>query len=315
MCQQQLPPPPAALTAVRAGRLGEKVYLQLPNSLARKEIWKAHLKTRGLAKGIDYDLLSRSISKFSGAEIAEAINHAAILSAQKRNPTISIHFLLQACDDLFWGGADYSLIINEEKKYLTDIHEAGHALIAWKNGLHVNLITLQPRNDSLGAVNWENEEGAVSFNKTQLIQRIELALAGIASEKTIFGQYKNGGGGELAQARETLRHILLQSGMGQVFKTSYSDMGDTSTWSERRKEAPEDEEQAILDNAMSQCTDWLQEHQTLVKDFAQYLLLHKEVSGDQLNEWCQKVKHIKPTFMILPTTENGKRVTHQQIEQ
>lgn len=306
---RKIKPDPAA---IRSGRLGESIYLSLPNSQYRKEIWKAHLNLKPIASDINYDVLSHASSSFSPADIAEAVNKGAIISAQNRQKEISLECLLKACDDLFWGSSDSSMVLQEEERYNTAIHEAGHALIAWKNGFNVKRITIRPRANALGAVNWENSEGIFTFNKNNMVGRIEMALAGIASEKVMFNEYTNGGSGDLQFARHILRKMLLESGFGKEFNMSYSNMNDAGIWSERRKESLENEEKQILNDAMDNCTTWLESNKDLIEQFAQYLLEEKEISGNKLIFWEEAVKNVSNNIMM----KNGQasedvRVIHR----
>lgn len=286
---RRIKPDPAA---IRSGRLGESIYLSLPNVQYRKDIWQAHLSLKSVEENIDLSILAHASASFSAADIAEAVNRGAILSAQQRETKITVDNLLKACDEIFWGAADSSMILKDEERYKTAIHEAGHALVAWKNKLNVNRVTVRPRAHALGAVNWQNEEGLFTFNKKNLIGKIEMALAGIASETIFFGEYTTGGVGDLKSARKILRHMLLESGLGKVFNISYTDINEAGIWSEKKKEALEEEEEEILTKAMENSTNWLKDNQNLVEDFAHYLLKEKEISGEKLISWKNKVNKL-----------------------
>lgn len=283
-------PDPAA---IRAGRLGNHITLSLPNEKARKDIWQAHLANKPLGT-VSYEALAQSSSSFSAAEIAEAVNRASLKAARQRSRVLEQHHLTQACDDVFWGNPDTNIILNETEKEQVAIHEAGHALIAMRHGFQVQRITVRPRKEALGAVQWQVNEGECTFSKEQMIAKIELALGGIAAEKTVYGAFKNGGTSDLRYTRELLHHILLASGLGQTFGLSSHTPKDVGLWSEARKQQLEQEEKEILNTAMQNCHEWLKEHQDLLITLAYELKETKEISGLSLNIWKNKVKAILP---------------------
>lgn len=306
---RKINPDPAA---IRSGRLSETIHLNLPNSSSRTEIWKAHLKLKPISSNIDYDVLSHASSSFTSAEIAESVNKSAIIAAQNRHEKITMESLLQACDNVFWGNADNNMVMNDEERYKTAIHEAGHALIAWKNNFDVKRITVRPRQNALGAVSWQNQEGIFNFKKDYLIGVIETALAGLASEKVVFDEYSTGGSSDLKAARQTLRKMLLEYGFGKEFNMSYGDINEASVWSEKRKLALEDEERETLDKAMKNCLSWLEENKEYLENFAAFLLEEKEVSGEKLKFWKEKISF--PLDLNATKYSKESHTVHQDSE-
>jgi ATP-dependent Zn protease len=282
-------PDPAA---TRAGRLGQHINLSMPHEEARKAIWMAHLKNRPVALSVDYDNLAQMSSSFSAAEIAEAINRASIQAAKERRQAIEHHHLSDACDEIFWGNPDNNMVLSEEEKEGTAIHETGHALIAMKNGFQVQRITVRPRNSALGAVQWQLKEGEWTFSREKLIARIELALGGIACEKAMFGFFKNGGTSDLRYTQQLLHHMLMKSGLGDTFGLSYHTSDEQGFWSEQRKVQLEMEERTILEQAMNNCCQWLEENKNLVMSMAHSLKNEREISGKKLLSWKEQVKQI-----------------------
>lgn len=306
-------PDPAA---VRAGRLGQHIFLSLPHEQARKSIWQAHLKNRPVASTVDYDNLAQMSSSFSAAEIAEAINRACIQAAKHRSEKLEHHHLSVACDDIFWGNPDTNMVLSEEEKKTTAIHEAGHALIAMKNGFQVQRITVRPRKSALGAVQWQIKEGEWTFSRESLIARIELALGGIACEKAILGSFRNGGTSDLKHTREILHHMLMQAGLGETFGLSYNTEQDTHFWSEQRKAQLEAEEKEILHIAMNNCCQWLEANRQLVMALAHDLKTEREISGKQLLHWKEKVNLLAPCDIVpndLPDWNQSGKPEHTTI--
>lgn len=306
-------PDPAA---VRAGRLGQQINLSLPNEEARKSIWQVHLKNKPLSASIDYDDLAKMSSSFSAAEIAEAINRGCLQAAKVRSNHLEQTHLSLACDDIFWGNPDNHMVLNEEEKEHTAIHEAGHALIAMKNGFKVQRITVRPRAKALGAVQWQLEEGEYTFSREKLIARIELALGGIASEKSIFGSFKNGGTSDLRHTKDLLFHMLMEAGLGNTFGLFSSEPKESPMWSEQRKMRLEQEAHDILEQAMNNCCQWLTSNRDIVIALAHSLKTEREISGKQLLQWKEKVKSINPvelTSHYLPDLNDSGRPEHTTI--
>lgn len=283
---RNITPDPAA---IRSGRLSKVIHLSLPNFNSRKEIWKSHLKQKVTHENIDYDILATCSSNFSGAEIAESLNGAALLSAKKREEKISMSSLLTACDNVFWGALNSSNVLSDDEKYKTAIHEAGHALIAWKNGLSVSRITIRPRSNFLGAIQWDREEGVITLKKSDVLKQIELGLGGLASEKLIFDEFSSGALGDLKYIKSLLHNIILSYGFGEVNHLNYIDPNSSSMWSENKKIAIEKEEKDLLELAMKNCSSWLDDNKDLLKDLATHLLDVKELSGTDLKIWKDKV--------------------------
>ena len=273
--------------ATRSGRLSKMIHLGIPHHEARKEIWQAHLVGR-LTGNILLDKLAHASRGFSGAEIAEIINQAAVLAAQKRQGQIEMNNFFQACDNVFWGTASSSIIPSIEERKRTAIHEAGHALVAWKNKHQVNRVTIRPHAGFLGAVNWNYEEGIYGSNLASLVQTIELMLGGICAEQTFYGHYSNGGAGDLKSCKDVVMDALLEYGFAQHGPMAAS---DPKMWSEAQKHRFEQEETHIMNTAFSNTLQWLTTHKDLLEEFSQFLLEHKEVSGILLDPWHQRVEN------------------------
>ena len=280
--------------AIRSGRLSEIVHLGMPHHDSRKEIWQAHLSRKAVGT-LDYNQLAHASSGFSGAEIAEVINRAAVFAAQKRQDTIEMPEFHKACDDVFWGNIDSSTRPNEQEQLRTARHEAGHALIAWRNALQVNRITIRPRSGFLGAVHWQTQEGVYGSNWDNITEHIEMSVGGICAEQVIYGKYSNGGSSDLKAVKKQIHYAILEAGLGDIGANYAS---EPEMWSEARKLQIEEEESRIIKTAFDNTIAWLSTHKALLEEFAQFLYEHREISGAYLEPWKERVENLekRPVF-------------------
>lgn len=270
--------------ATRSGRLSEVIRVSMPNRAGRIAIWNTHLKNKHVTE-LKMELLSEASAGFSGADIAESVKRACIFAAQDNAKAVEMKHLLKACDDVFWGSPDGTKISTQEEKSMVAHHEAGHALLGWRNHLIVRRITLIPRGQSLGAVHSTNDEGVHTMSLEALKGRLEMMLGGICSEKVIFGQYKNGGTSDLDAAKQLIHHALVEAGLGKDF---YS--GEIKNWSNEQRLKMEKEENELMKECFDSATNWLNTNKQLVSELAEVLLEKKEISGEDLIAWKEKVE-------------------------
>jgi len=210
----------------RPGRFDRLVSIPLPDIKARRDILKLYLAERG-AVDINLDSLSKSTTGFSGAEIFNMVNIAAI-DATKRNLTkIPMHLIESAKDHVMMGPARKSMVISPETKKLTAFHESGHAIF----GLHstgeneIVKATLVPRGQALGMVAWQPKDELLP-TKEAYLARIDTAMGGRVAEEIVFGANKvtPGAGSDFQQATNIARAMVMQFGMGEKLgKMAFSD--------------------------------------------------------------------------------------------
>lgn len=288
--------------ALRSGRLSEIISLRMPSEADRRGIWAAHLSLKPVEAAANASDLAAASCGFSGAEIAEALNVAAGRSARAGKEAIGVEELLAACDTVFWGSPNSSMPVSDREKWLTAVHEAGHAMIAWKAGLRVPRVTARPRALFMGATQWTPEEGSHSLTRASLFARVEMTLGGLAAEKALFGDISNGGAQDLASAKELLAHGLARAGLGDALGVMAG--GAPTLWSERRRQSLEDEEQAAMKELFESARAWLSERSDLLEAFAADLMASKELSGPALEAWAEKARQSAPNRAIEPRPES-----------
>jgi cell division protease FtsH len=288
--------------ATRSGRLSKVITLSLPNEQSRKKIWQAHLENKKLNKDIKLEELSQLSIGFSGADIMEASNKAATFAVEEGKKEIDIVNFKIACDEVFWGYSESSMIVSESQKKLTAYHEAGHAILAWKNGYNVSRITIRPRQDMLGATHFVGEEGEFNKSMKAIEERLQVMLGGICAEKVIYGYYENGGIGDLESANALVYHAITEAGLGKegpVF------LGDKRYWSNERKLRIEFEEKEIMEEQFKQTQEFLNLNKVLLEELANHLLEHKEISGEILNFFKDK---------LLSSSNNNMKAIKKEIK-
>lgn len=274
--------------AMRSGRLSETISITKPSKEERAAIWDAHLRGRPVDASASSSELAESSMGFSGAEIAEAVNRAAMASARSGAREIAAADLRQACDDVYWGSPTSSMVVSEHEKWVTAVHEAGHAMLGWKNGLLVPRITARPRDSFMGATQIAFEEGSYSMAIGNIRGRVEMSLGGILAEEAIFGEYRNGGGSDLEGARRLLSHAFLSVGMSAARPMMAAP--SPQLWSNEFKREVESEELAMMSACADSARNWLGERKDLLIAFASDLLESKELSAATLEAWGSRVR-------------------------
>lgn len=271
--------------AFRSGRLSEKVTLLLPNQKDRQEILQAYLSNRP-CEHLNMDILSQATVSMTGADIKEVVEKASMFTVRSRQNKITQSNVEKAADEVFWGVGYSDEIMQEEERYRTAVHETGHALLALAHHFQVPRVTIRPRAEALGITQWHEGEGVYGRSKEKTIQIIEMMLGGLAAEEVVLGNYHNGGRRDLDCAKEISRRMLSSLGYGQ--------WGAQAQWlhhlSERSLILLEDEEKTIQANAYLNAKAWLEKNQDLLKSCAQELLLKKELSGQSLQKWKEKLQ-------------------------
>ena len=178
---------------MRAGRFDRQIYVDMPDLNERKEIFQVHLKPIKLEPGIDIDFLARQTPGFSGADIANLCNEAALIAARKNKKFVQKQDFLDAVDRIVGGLEKKNKIITKEEKKTIAFHEAGHATISWllEHASPLVKVTIVPRGQSLGAAWYLPEERSITTSE-QILDEMCSALGGRAAEKLIFGKISTG---------------------------------------------------------------------------------------------------------------------------
>ncbi|QNR24937.1 ATP-dependent zinc metalloprotease FtsH [Croceimicrobium hydrocarbonivorans] len=269
---------------LRAGRFDRQIFVDLPELNERKEIFKVHLAPLKLAPKVDSDFLARQTPGFSGADIANVCNEAALIAARKDKKAIDQQDFLDAVDRIIGGLEKKSKIISHEEKKIIAHHEAGHATVSWllEHAHPLVKVTIVPRGRSLGAA-WYLPEERQLTNTDQILDEMCAALGGRAAEEIIFGKISTGALSDLEKVTKQARAMVTIYGLNaKLGNITYYDsqngneMGFTKPYSERTAQIIDEEISKIIENQYLRAKELLTDNQEKLIELAE-LLLEKEV--------------------------------------
>ncbi|MBI1894153.1 MAG: ATP-dependent metallopeptidase FtsH/Yme1/Tma family protein [Candidatus Rokubacteria bacterium] len=202
---------------LRPGRFDRQVVVPRPDVRGRDEILKVHARRIPLAPDVDLRLLARGTPGFSGADLANLVNEAALLAARRNKKLVERIDFDEAKDKVLMGVERRSMIISEEEKKTTAFHEAGHALVAilLPGADPIHKVTIIPRGRALGITQQLPTDDKYSYSKDYLLNRITISLGGRAAEEVVFGQKTTGAGDDLEKATELARKMVCEWGMSE----------------------------------------------------------------------------------------------------
>ena len=228
---------------MRAGRFDRQIYVDLPDLNERKEIFKVHLKPIKVIKTLDIDFLAKQTPGFSGADIANVCNEAALIAARKNKKSVGKQDFLDAVDRIIGGLEKKNKIITPEEKKTIAFHEAGHAIVSWllEHAAPLVKVTIVPRGQSLGAA-WYLPEERQIVRTEQMLDEMCAALGGRAAEKVMFDKISTGALSDLEKVTRQARAMVSVYGLNDTLGniTYY----DSSVQSEYNFTKPYSEETA-----------------------------------------------------------------------
>lgn len=242
---------------LRAGRFDRQIYVELPDIDERKAIFEVHMKGLKLGNDIDKDFLSKQTPGFSGADIANVCNEAALVAARKDKAMIEKQDFLDAIDRIIGGLEKRSKVITTEEKRTIAYHESGHASVSWQLrwGQPLVKVTIVPRGKALGAAWYLPEERQITTYE-QMFDEITSLVAGRAAEEIVFGQISTGALNDLERATKMAFSLVAYYGMSpKVGNISYYDSTGQSEWnftkpfSEQTNEAIDSEVKRLVEEA------------------------------------------------------------------
>ncbi len=269
---------------LRAGRFDRQIHVELPDVNERKEIFKVHLRPIKMEKDLDVDFLSRQTPGFSGADIANVCNEAALIAARKDKKQVEKQDFLDAIDRIVGGLEKKNKIISLAEKKTIAYHEAGHATISWmlEHASPLVKVTIIPRGKSLGAAWYLPEERQITTTE-QMMDELIATLGGRAAEDLTFGKISTGALNDLERVTKQAYAMVAYFGMSdKVGNLSFYDSSGqseyafTKPYSDKTAETIDKEVSELVERAYNKAKDVLQEnHEGLEKLALQ--LLEKEV--------------------------------------
>ena len=275
---------------LRAGRFDRQIYVELPDIVGRREIFEVHMRGLKLADDVDKEFLAKQTPGFSGADIANVCNEAALMAARKGKEKIDKQDFLDAVDRIIGGLEKKNKIITAEEKKVIAFHEAGHATTSWllQYAHPLVKVTIVPRGNSLGAAWYLPEERQIT-TKEQMYHEMIATLGGRAAEKVIFGQISTGALSDLEkvtkQAFAMVTYYGLDDEIGNISyydSTGQQDYSLTKPYSEKTAETIDQQVSRIVEKAYQEAISILTEHRDGLTELANKLIDKEVIFGEDL---------------------------------
>ena len=269
---------------LRAGRFDRQIEVGLPDVKEREEIFDVHLRPLKLDPALDRSFLAKQTPGFSGADIANVCNEAALIAARHNKQFVSREDFLAAIDRIVGGLERKNKIITPEEKRVIAYHEAGHATVSWilENASPLIKVTIIPRGKALGAAWYLPEERQIT-TREQLMDELAATLGGRVSEQLNFGEVSTGALNDLERVTKQAYAMVAYYGMSDKVgtlsyydSTGQSDMSLTKPYSEQTAQQIDTEAKALIAKAYEMAEQVLKKHEAGLKELAE-LLLEREV--------------------------------------
>ena len=284
---------------LRPGRFDRRVVLDLPDINGRVAILGVHSKGKPLAEEVDLERLARQTPGFSGADLANLVNEAAILAARRQKKAVTMDELLESVDRVTMGPERRTRVISQREKEIVAYHEGGHALVGHllEHGDPVQKISIISRGMAAGYTKSLPEEDRMFLSRVQLLDRITMALGGRVAEEITFGEadVTTGASSDLEHVTQTARAMVTRYGMGEnLMPRTFGkreemiflgrEISEQRDYSDKVAEEIDDQVQAIIIEAHSTAKRLLTDNYAKLTQIARHLIQHETVEGPALEE-------------------------------
>lgn len=282
---------------LRPGRFDRQITVPLPDVNGREEILRVHAKKVKVAEDVEWGVIARGTPGYSGAELANVINEAALMAARRGLKAITRMELEEARDKVRWGKERRSLAMSDKEKENTAYHEAGHALLGvlLKHCDPVHKVTIIPRGPSLGSTMYLPLEDKYTQRKNELLDRLVMIMGGRVAEELVFGDVTNGARGDINQATEIARRMVCEWGMSEKMgMVEYGkheeyvflgrDISQNRNYSEATAQEIDREVRNLCDNAYRSAKELISENRDKLETIARGLLEFETLEGSHIRE-------------------------------
>ena len=283
---------------LRPGRFDRQVFVGLPDIKGREEILKIHARGKPLAEDVDLARVARATSGFTGADLENLLNEAALLTGRLGRKLITEESIHQSVIKVIAGPEKHSRVVPESERRLTAYHEAGHAVV-----IHslpdldpVHQITIVPRGQAGGMTIYLPEEDRSYLSRTYMLEQVAGLLGGRAAEELMLGDISTGASSDIKRATAIARKMVGTYGMsaklGSVAFDAGTDevfigksMGHTRPYSEQTAAEMDAEIRAIIDEAYGKCREILAKYKKQLTEIAEYLLENETMDAERFNSY------------------------------
>ena len=287
---------------LRPGRFDRQVYVGLPDIKGREQILKIHARNKPLAEDVDLGQVAKGTPGFTGADLENLLNEAALLTGRQDKAAIDKACIDEAVIKVIAGPEKHSRVIPQQERKLTAYHEAGHAVVMRALPQHdpVHQITIVPRGQAGGMTISLPDEDRSYLSREYMIQQIVSLLGGRAAEQLVLGDISTGASNDIQRATALARRMVGTYGMSEKLGTVAFDtgsdevfigksMGHTRPYSEKTAAEMDGEIRAIIDEAYQKAQDILRTYQKQLTEIAEYLLANETMTGDVFESYFRDV--------------------------
>ena len=295
---------------LRAGRFDRQIHVDLPDLPERKAIFQVHLRPLKLEKNLDIDLLARQTPGFSGADIANVCNEAALIAARHNKEAVGRQDFLDAVDRIIGGLEKKTKILTAGEKRTIALHEAGHATISWfcEHANPLVKVSIVPRGQALGAAWYLPEERPIT-TKEQMLDEMCSLLGGRAAEELFTGHISTGAMNDLERATKSAFGMIAYAGMGDKLPNICyynNDPGFQKPYSETTGKIIDEEVLKMVNEQYDRAKAILTEHSEGHAKLAQLLIEREVIMAEDVEEIFGKRPWVSPTLELMEAEENAK---------
>ena len=282
---------------LRPGRFDRQVYVGLPDIKGREEILQVHAKNKPLAEDVDLRQIARGTAGFTGADLENLLNEAALLAGRRSESFITMKDLQESIIKVIAGPEKHSRVIPERERRLTAYHEAGHAVVmhALPDLDPVHQITIVPRGEAGGMTIYLPDEDRSYLSRSYMLDRIAGLLGGRAAEQLVLGDISTGASNDISRATQLARKMVGTYGMSEqlgnvAFDAGHDEvfigksMAQTRPYSEKTAAEMDGEIRRIMDDAYARCTDILEQYRPQLVEVAEYLLANETMTAEEFEK-------------------------------
>jgi cell division protease FtsH len=305
---------------MRPGRFDRQVFIDLPNLAGREEILKIHVKRVSISDEVDLTKVARGTPGFSGADIMNLVNEAALLAARRGAEAVEISDFEEARDKVSWGRERRSHMLDDEEKKLTAYHEAGHAIVLAKTEQTEPLhkVTIIPRGRALGATMQLPEKDRYTQGRKRLVGMLIGLMGGRVAEEIIFNDVTTGAQNDIERATSIARAMVCEFGMSELGPRNFGsnqelmflgrEVNRTESHSEQTAEKIDAEINKILTEAHETAKRILEEHRDKLELISEVLIKYETLDGEQVMQMLE-------TGEIPDELKNGKTPEEKRAEE
>ena len=304
---------------LRPGRFDRQIHVGRPDVKGREEILKVHAKDKKLDASVNLKTVARSTAGFTGADLSNLLNEAAILAARANRPVLTMEDMNEALMKITAGPAKKSRVQTRKDLKETAVHEAGHAVAMYNLPTHdpVRQITIVPRGQSLGATWYLPKDDSSNLTRNEMYEQIVSLLGGRVAEALFLGDISVGASNDIDRATKLAKDMVARYGMCEKLGTvSYLDGGEvfigrdyqtTKSYSEKIAGTIDDEVKALIDKAYDHCKQILTDNSDKLHEVVDFLLEKETMTGEQFEAVMQgrEVEDASSTSMF-DGFEDGK---------